>query len=132
MGEEPSAHGMRMRCRDAAPAAPQGSPGLGGMAQAHPPLVTEQSQQPSNPVLSDLGQETDVAWQRKHLKIISAPCAFPGRNMVGTGGAGWKDPGLAPVWAGAVQLGSTASHSAASAGMGAQSAGFDFGSFISP
>lgn len=111
---------------------PPGHPWAGGEVAQARSLVTEQSQQPSNVVLSYLGQETDAAWRRKHLKKISAPCAFPGRNRVGTGGAGWKHPGLAPVRAGAVQLGSTASHSAAPAGMGAQSAFFNFGSFISP
>lgn len=75
-------------------------------------------------VLSYLGQETDAAWRRKHLKKISAPCAFPGRNAVGTGGAGWKRPDSAPVRAGAAQRGSTASPSAAAAGMGAQRAFF--------
>lgn len=137
MGEEPSAHGRRMHGREegCSTRSPLGHPWAGGeaalvrrrdsrRAQAHPPLVTEQSQQLGNPVLSYLGQETDAAWRRKHLKKISAPCASPGRNPAGTGGAGWKRPDLAPVRAGAAQLGAMASPTAASAGIGAQRAFF--------
>jgi len=49
---------------------------------------------------------------------------LPSRNLVGTGGTGQKRPDSAPVRAGAAQLGSMASLSAAPAGMGTQRAFF--------
>lgn len=132
MGEEPSAHGRRMwGCQEGCSThGPPGRPWAGGEAallqgrgsgRAQPcPSVTEESQEPGNPVLSYLGQETDAAWWRKHLQKINAPCAFPGRNPGGTGGAGRKRPDSAPARAGAAQLGLTASPLAASVGMEAQ------------
>lgn len=140
VGEEPSAHGRRVRGHEEGHSirSSPGHPWAGGdaalmrgrdsgRAEVRSPLMTEELQQPSNLVLSYLGQETDAAWWRKHLKKISAPCAFPSRNLVGTGGAGWKRPDSAPVRAGAAQLGLMASPSAASVGTGAQRAFFPSG-----
>lgn len=108
MGEEQNAHGRRMwGCEEGcSPRNPARAARAGGeaafvrgrdsrRAQARPLLGTEEWQQPGNPVLSYLGQETDAAWRRKHLKKISAPCASrqePGGNR----GRGAETPRFGP------------------------------------
>lgn len=52
---------------------------------------------------------------RKHLRSIRAPCACPGRNLVGTGGTGWIPPGLAPAGLGGIALRTQCPHGKAPA-----------------
>lgn len=92
-GEEPRA------CGAAAPGAGQGARcSRGATAGTRPPLVTEELQQPGNLVALCLGQETDAAWWRKHLKKISTPCASLAETRWEQGVRGAETPRSGPGW----------------------------------
>lgn len=93
MGKEPRA------CGAAAPGAGQGAQcSRGATSGTHPPLVTEELQQPGNLFALCLGQETDAAWWRKHLKKISTPCASLAETRWEQGVRGAETPWSGPGW----------------------------------
>lgn len=93
VGKEPRA------CGAAAPGAGQGAQcSRGATSGTHPPLVTEELQQPGNLFALCLGQETDAAWWRKHLKKISTPCASLAETRWEQGVRGAETPWSGPGW----------------------------------